>query len=157
MRDRFRGCLLWGAVGDALGRAVEGWSPARIREQYGPDGIRHFVPAHGSGAGPTGTITDDTQLTMEVARSLLATDGRFSPDDFVARLIAWLPYGRGKGEATTRAVQALERGVRWRQIGGVVDSAGNGAAMPAAPKQVNSRATWTAERDRAGQGIRLHL
>jgi hypothetical protein len=28
LRDCYRGCLLWGAVGDALGFPVEGWRPA---------------------------------------------------------------------------------------------------------------------------------
>lgn len=133
LRDRFRGCLLWGAVGDALGRPVEGWDPARIAERFGEGGLRDYIPWRGWREGPTGTITDDTQLTIEVARSLLATGGRFQPADFVSRLIRWLPIGRGKGKATVSAVLALEEGTPWWRIGQVVDSAGNGAAMRAAP------------------------
>ncbi|HVC32069.1 MAG TPA: ADP-ribosylglycohydrolase family protein [Chloroflexota bacterium] len=133
LRDRFRGSLLWGAVGDALGCRVEGWAPGRIRERFGEEGLRHYIPWHGWREGPIGTITDDTQLTIEVARSLLATNGRFRPHDFVTRLIAWLPIGRGKGRATTEAVEALGRGVPWWRISQIVDSAGNGAAMRAAP------------------------
>jgi ADP-ribosylglycohydrolase len=33
------GCLLGGAVGDALGAPVEGASPAQIRTRYGEDGL----------------------------------------------------------------------------------------------------------------------
>ena len=43
----------------------------------------------------------------------------------------WLPIGRGKGEAATRAVVRLQAGVPWNASG--EDSAGNGAAMRAAP------------------------
>jgi hypothetical protein len=100
LADRYRGSLLWGAVGDALGRAVEGRSPATIRDQFGEQGLREYVKWHGWQSGPTGTITDDTQLTIEVARSLLSTDGQLDPDDLVGRLVAWLPRGRGVPRAT---------------------------------------------------------
>lgn len=133
LRDRFRGCLLWGAVGDALGRAVEGWDPAHIQRRFGAEGVRDYVSWPGRGEGPRGTITDDTQLTMEVARSLLAHGGRLAVADLVRRLIAWLPVGRGRGVTTTTAVLALQRGTPWWRISHVVDSAGNGAAMRAAP------------------------
>jgi ADP-ribosylglycohydrolase len=83
--------------------------------------------------GPTGTITDDTQLTMEVARSLLATGGRLDPDDLSARLIAWLPGGRGVGHATRTAIRQLEQGVPWWRVGPELDAAGNGASIRAAP------------------------
>jgi ADP-ribosylglycohydrolase len=38
-RSRVRGCLLGGAVGDALGAPVEFLSLGEIRERYGPDGV----------------------------------------------------------------------------------------------------------------------
>jgi ADP-ribosylglycohydrolase len=95
LRDRFRGCLLWGAVGDPLGRPVESKSPEHIRARFGPEGVRDYRKWHGWSDGPTGTITGDTQLTMEIAASLLATGGRFDPTDFAERLVRWLPIGRG--------------------------------------------------------------
>lgn len=133
LRDLYRGCLLWGAVGDALGRAVEGWTPEQIRARFGPDGLREFVPWSGYRGGPRGTITDDTQLTMEVARSLVAMGGRFDAEDFARRLAAWLPHGRGVGHATRVAVELMAQGTPWWEAGAQVDSAGNGAAMRAAP------------------------
>jgi ADP-ribosylglycohydrolase/rhodanese-related sulfurtransferase len=64
--DRIAGCLLAGAIGDALGRPVE-FSPLdMIREQYGEDGIRDLVPI----AGRTGLVTDDTQMTLFTAEGL---------------------------------------------------------------------------------------
>ncbi len=39
--DRFKGCLLGGAIGDALGYAVEFQKLDQIRKQYGPEGITY--------------------------------------------------------------------------------------------------------------------
>jgi len=133
LRDLYRGCLLWGAAGDALGRAVEGRDPAAIRDRFGPRGLQDYVPWPGWHGGPRGMITDDTQLTIEVAQSLLATGGQLDPEDLSRRLIAWLPTGRGKGQATTEAIQRMVRGQPWWEAGQAVNSAGNGAAMRAAP------------------------
>ena len=46
--DRFRGCLLGGAVGDALGAPVEFMTLAQIRERFGAEGITGL--AEGLGA-----------------------------------------------------------------------------------------------------------
>ena len=133
LSDRFRGSLLWGAVGDALGRPTEARSWERIREIWGPDGVTDLHPWHGWESGPIGTWTDDTQLTIEVAETILESDGHVDPERFSERLCDWLPHGRGKGRATTAAVEALESGEPWWEAGVSVDSAGNGAAMRAAP------------------------
>lgn len=65
--DRFRGCLLGGAVGDALGAPVEFLRLAQIRERYGPTGIQSMDAAYGR----IGAITDDTQMTLFTAEGLL--------------------------------------------------------------------------------------
>ena len=67
IHDRMRGCLLGGAVGDALGAPVEFLSLAQIRARFGPEGIRDFAPAYGR----AGAITDDTQMTLFTAEGLL--------------------------------------------------------------------------------------
>ena len=64
---RFRGCLLGGTVGDALGAPVEFWSRSEILKQFGPDGVRDYIPAYGR----IGAITDDTQMTLFTADALL--------------------------------------------------------------------------------------
>jgi ADP-ribosylglycohydrolase len=133
LRDLYRGCLLWGAVGDALGRPVETRSPSDVRARFGPLGPTEYVPWRGWRRGPVGTITDDTQLTIEVARCYVEGGGRFDPEDFGRRLLAWLPIGRGVGRATRAAVENLARGMPWWEAGVPVHSAGNGAAMRAAP------------------------
>ncbi|MFF8942946.1 ADP-ribosylglycohydrolase family protein [Streptomyces sp. NPDC014864] len=60
-RARVRGCLLGGAVGDALGYPVEFDSLDRIRAAHGPRGLTRPVP---DGDGVTGRISDDTQMTL---------------------------------------------------------------------------------------------
>ena len=62
--DRFRGCLLGGAVGDALGAPVEFTSLQEIRTRFGRDGVADFAPAYGR----VGAITDDTQMTPRQRR-----------------------------------------------------------------------------------------
>ncbi|MHC3002519.1 ADP-ribosylglycohydrolase family protein [Gordonia metallireducens] len=67
MKDRFVGCIVGGAVGDALGGSVEFMSRSAIIERFGPSGITSYAPAYGG----TGTITDDTQMTLFTAEGLL--------------------------------------------------------------------------------------
>lgn len=66
-RSRFRGCLLGGAAGDALGSAVEFMRLEQIRQRFGPGGIRDYAEAYGR----VGAITDDTQMTLFTAEGLL--------------------------------------------------------------------------------------
>lgn len=65
--SRFKGCLIGGAVGDALGAPVEFMSLAEIRRKFGPEGITGYSPAYGR----IGAITDDTQMTLWTAEGLL--------------------------------------------------------------------------------------
>lgn len=65
--SRFRGSLLAGAVGDALGAPVEGASLDEILARHGPSGVTGMV----EGRGALGSITDDTQMTLFTAEGLL--------------------------------------------------------------------------------------
>jgi ADP-ribosylglycohydrolase len=60
--SRFRGCLLAGAVGDALGAPVEFSSLTEIQGEFGP---------HGPEDLEDGLFTDDTQMTLFVAEGLI--------------------------------------------------------------------------------------
>jgi len=66
-RDRFVGCLLGGAVGDALGAPIEFLSLAQIQKRFGAAGLNHYALAYGG----LGRITDDTQMTLFTAEGLL--------------------------------------------------------------------------------------
>lgn len=71
-RARIRGCLLGGAVGDALGASVEFLTIAEIRAKFGAQGIEELAPAYGR----LGAITDDTQMTLFTAEGLLRAEVR---------------------------------------------------------------------------------
>lgn len=66
--SRSRGCLLGGAVGDALGAPVEFMSTQSIHDRFGAQGITDYAPCYGRNGG---AITDDTQMTMFTAEGLL--------------------------------------------------------------------------------------
>jgi len=67
IQGRFLGCLLGGAVGDALGAPVEFMKREEILHRFGPKGITQYAPAYGG----FGTITDATQMTLFTAEGLI--------------------------------------------------------------------------------------
>lgn len=73
-RDRARGCFLAGALGDALGAAVEFFTLPQIQSVYGPAGIQALDRAYGF----LGAITDDTQMTLFTAEGLIRAHVRFT-------------------------------------------------------------------------------
>jgi ADP-ribosylglycohydrolase len=78
--DPYLGCLLGGAVGDALGAPVEFLTLAQIQRQFGDAGVRDFAPAYGR----TGAITDDTQMSLFTAEGLLRAQMRLLDRGFCA-------------------------------------------------------------------------
>ncbi|MFC4006732.1 ADP-ribosylglycohydrolase family protein [Nonomuraea purpurea] len=68
VQDRVRGCLLGGAIGDALGAPIEFQSLREIRRDHGADGITGYVTTW---RGKTGLITDDTQMTLFTVEGLI--------------------------------------------------------------------------------------
>lgn len=69
-QNHFRGCLIGGAIGDALGWPVEFLKLEQIERLYGVDGITELVLASNEKA----EITDDTQMTMFTAEGLLRAE-----------------------------------------------------------------------------------
>ena len=65
-KDKYRGCLIGGAVGDALGYAVEFVEDSQIFQQYGERGITEYSLVNG-----VAQISDDTQMTLFTANGLL--------------------------------------------------------------------------------------
>ncbi|MEM7387600.1 MAG: ADP-ribosylglycohydrolase family protein, partial [Verrucomicrobiota bacterium] len=120
------GCLVGGAVGDALGLPAEGLSRKRLSVMFpGPCRHRFFFRR--------GMFSDDTEHSVMVSRALLK-----NPDDAAAfqRSLAWslrwwlLGLPAGVGLATARSLVKLWLGVPLRRAG--VFSAGNGPAMRSA-------------------------
>lgn len=84
MLDKFRGCLIGGGAGDALGYTVEFMKEAEIFGRYGREGI---TPAAVSEY--TARISDDTQMTLFTASGLIeARRGGVSTVDDYRRAIA---------------------------------------------------------------------
>jgi ADP-ribosyl-[dinitrogen reductase] hydrolase len=131
--DRFRGCLLGLAVGDALGTTLEFCTRG------------NFVPITGIvGGGPfnlePGQWTDDTSMALCLAESLIEKQG-FDPADQMQRYLAWWRTGYLSstgvcfdiGGTTASALRCYER--TGDPFAGSTDShsAGNGSIMRLAP------------------------
>ncbi|MDK1472590.1 ADP-ribosylglycohydrolase family protein [Streptomyces sp. 549] len=98
-RSRVRGCLLGGAIGDALGAGVEFDSLSAIRDAHGPDGVTGYVPAYGR----RGAVTDDTQMTLFTVDGLIRAHVRrdagawHPPSDVYAAYRRWAATQRDWG------------------------------------------------------------
>lgn len=73
---RVRGCLLGGAIGDALGGPVEFWPLERIRSECGSVGVREYVAENIAGSRVYGRITDDTQMTLFTVEGMIRASVR---------------------------------------------------------------------------------
>jgi ADP-ribosylglycohydrolase len=71
-KEYFRGCLLGGAIGDALGWPVEFLRLNEIKKKYGESGITDLI----TGINGKAEITDDTQMTLFTAEGLLRAETR---------------------------------------------------------------------------------
>ncbi len=130
--DRFRGVLLGGAIGDALGAPLVGMSGTEIHLMHGGR-VRDFLPGrYGAGA-----FSGDTQLSVALAEALVA-GGRFDMDEVSRAFGEWMRLddegvreARGHDHDSMKACRRLYGGVPARV--GAVDSDGCGAAARAAP------------------------
>lgn len=157
MLDKFRGCLLGGCIGDALGMPVEGLTAEEIRKEVGPNGIEEFRDAIGkiNGKLMAGQITDDTQLTRVVAESLINCGG-YDQADIAARHIAVLDERVGWGDTTVRGVESLRDGRSpWESLAsaGQKTGGGNGIAMKIAPIALFSASLGDRNAERAMQAL----
>lgn len=135
--DAVAGTLLGLACGDALGRPVEFLTADQIRDRYG-----HVTDllGYGTHGQPAGTVTDDTDLALCIARSLVETGG-FDPTDIADRFVAWFDAGPfDVGLMTADALGTIRRGTPPEQAGSDVhaarpegSNAGNGSVMRCAP------------------------
>jgi len=131
------GVLLGLACGDALGRPVEFQSGGQISAEHGT--LTEMV-GHGTWNQPVGTITDDTEQALCIARSLVE-HGDFVPADIADRFVQWYESGPFDiGAMTRRSLQRLAAGASWTEAGQTVwesrpegSNAGNGSVMRSPP------------------------
>jgi poly(ADP-ribose) glycohydrolase ARH3 len=127
--DRFRGCLLGLAAGDALGGKFEAQSADAIRARF--PNVEALI------GYPQEEIwyTDDTQMAIGVAETLVA-HGVIVEERLCEAFVANYVPSRGYGRGARAVLDAMEDGRDYRAVaeqyfpGG---SFGNGAAMRVAP------------------------
>jgi ADP-ribosylglycohydrolase len=118
LAERIVGCILGGAVGDAMGGPFEG---SRGPVTYESTDVW--------------SLSDDTQLTLATCEAI-AANRRVDPQDVADRFLVWLRGGRitGIGASTFKALRDLDMGAHWALSGAEGErAAGNGAAMRVAP------------------------
>ncbi|MBN1764790.1 MAG: ADP-ribosylglycohydrolase family protein [Sedimentisphaerales bacterium] len=128
--DRFRGCLIGQAIGDAVGAPLEGSTAGLIREQFGS--ATDFVADP-----PVDCLfyTDDTQMMIGIAETLVE-HGEIDPDKLSLRFIANYDLRRGYGPGCRRILEQGARGENCCELAQTIfpgGSYGNGAAMRIAP------------------------
>ena len=128
VRERAYATLLGSALGDALGATVEFCTQSEIRAQYGV--LRKIVGGGWLRLKP-GEVTDDTQMSLCIARSLAAVG--WSPSDIAERFAAWFKGWPVDVGNTCR--RGIARYINHGTLAGPFNEgdAGTGAAMRVAP------------------------
>jgi len=109
---------------------------------------------HGTWNQPAGTITDDTEQALCIARSLVEHQA-FDPADVAERFVAWYdsdPFDIGR--MTMRSLSRLKHGDTWDEAGQHVweqsregQNAGNGSVMRCPPLAI----PYATDRDRLAE------
>ena len=135
------GCVLGGAIGDAMGHPTEFLSMSEIRRRYGAAGVTGFELYWDRGGARFAPYTDDTQMAEVVLRALLESRDACEDLDAAMRRMAagfveWASHPQGghraPGNACLSGCRALSRGVHWSEAGGET-AGGCGSVMRAYP------------------------
>ncbi|MEK6321132.1 MAG: ADP-ribosylglycohydrolase family protein [Acidobacteriota bacterium] len=124
--ERIEGALAFSAIGDALGWPTEfGRYPASVRDRFGKNWVTDFVPWKKFVGGRfwgyeeqigEGEYSDDTQLTLSVARCI-DDAGCFDVEKFAyLELPSWILYEKGGGRSIKAAARHIisKKGIDWR-------------------------------------------
>jgi poly(ADP-ribose) glycohydrolase ARH3 len=131
-QTRCIGSLLGTAVGDILGANVEFFSRSEIIQEHGL--LVNFLD---SPARPMGMFTDDTEMTIALAASLVSCrslDGAHCATAYAKAFIA--EPRRGYGPSASQILNMLAEGANFRTSGRAIHPQGsyaNGGAMRIAP------------------------
>jgi ADP-ribosyl-[dinitrogen reductase] hydrolase len=151
VRRRARASFLGFALGDALGATVEFMTPGEIRAAHGVHrdlvggGWLHLRP---------GKVTDDTEMSLCVARALDAVQG-WDLREIAERFARWLRSSPADVGSTVR------KGIRRFMLEGTLEGppgpgdAGNGAAMRMVPVALATLGDEALLRRRALEQARL--
>ncbi len=123
--DRLAGTAVGAAVGDAFGMPLE-FNP--------PSPLERPVKEMTAGRMEAGSFTDDTEMALALAESLLA-QRPLNPADLAARFLDWYRTSPPDvGIHTSRVLREVARGAPWEQASqdawnAYPDNAGNGSVM----------------------------
>ncbi len=139
--ERFKGCIIGGAIGDAYGSGYEN----EIKEKedvfylFGKPEVKE----------PNWQITDDTQLTLATIEAI-TKDGGLNPETIANQFLKYFRQRKlkGIGASTLKSLKELSFGGHWSQVGRRGEyAAGNGAAMRIAPIAFKEEITNSEIRD----------
>lgn len=146
--SRLTGLLVGAAVGDALGAPFE-FMPAGSYAKRFPRPVRGGIGELIGGGGfnwAPGEFTDDTQMAIVLAESLLANDHTLSRDHVFESWRGWAADARDVGSTTRHALSFT----RWQDVThrNPAMTAANGALMRAFPLALldvdsGTRKQWT--------------
>ncbi|MDI9340610.1 MAG: ADP-ribosylglycohydrolase family protein [Sediminibacterium sp.] len=117
-KNKLKGCLVYGAIGDAIGYKYEG-SLSTQNVDLNFDWI----------------ISDDTQLTLATCEAIFNVE-EINPEKVAGKFLEWYTHRKlnGLGASTLKALRELQMGGHWALVGRSGEfAAGNGAAMRIAP------------------------
>lgn len=142
--EKCRGAMLATAIGDALGWPNEQNSGNQVKlvtidERFVEWTRRNKKPCYHDEKIHAGEYSDDTQLTLAVARSIIA--GNWEKHFSEKELPFWLDYQRGGGRALLKAARTYQDGQRmWQSkyAESYYSAGGNGAAMRILPHVVSN-------------------
>lgn len=129
VEDKIRGMVVGAVVGDALGMPLEFHPPRSLYD---------LATEMEDGPLPAGTFTDDTEMALAVAESLLEKSPLDS-EDLTDRFVQWYKSRPSDvGIHTSRVLELIQGGMTAQQAAETVqseepDSAGNGSLMRAWP------------------------
>ncbi|CAL2103479.1 conserved protein of unknown function [Tenacibaculum sp. 190130A14a] len=125
--ERFDGCIIGGAIGDAWGSGFE--------NQFEEEDDTFYLLGNPNVKKPNWGITDDTQLTLATIEAIIGSE-KLTPNILVKQFIAYYKKRKisGIGASTLKSLKELSHGGHWSQAGRRGEyAAGNGAAMRIAP------------------------
>lgn len=138
-QDSYRGALIGAAIGDALGATVDMLSRSEVKEKFG---VHRELVGGGRMKFKPGELSDDTQLMVSVAQSLVEL-GETDIRDIARRMREYHENARGErgaGPTTISALAAIKPKGKdifaaarkvWQAKGG--DVCGNGSIPRVAP------------------------
>ncbi len=144
LKDKYQGCMVGLAVGDALGMPIETMDSDEIVEMFGRP-LKDFIdPVDLKGRKhfcyhlKAGQYTDDTQLSIAIARSIIEKGG-IEYEDIAKKHVEAYKEDientgrlRGWGRSTEHSVKRIMEGISWKESGNK-GGAGNGTAMKISP------------------------